>query len=146
MSVDDLRLMRLAGRTVSQDPVLWRPADGGGDAAGRFGGQPQAGETFDAGDGDRSQSTKNPIPVSDHPAHKVYPYLLRGLVIDRANQVWCADITYVPMAKGFVYLVAVMDWFSRRVSVVAGVDHDGFGFLRGSAARGPGAARAARDF
>jgi putative transposase len=45
----------------------------------------------------------------------VYPYLLRGLVIDRPNQVWCADITYVPMAKGFVYLVAVMDWFSRRV-------------------------------
>src|SRR5271163_792480 len=50
-----------------------------------------------------------------HPAHKVYPYLLRGLTIDRPNQVWCADITYVPMAKGFVYLVAVMDWFSRRV-------------------------------
>ena len=50
-----------------------------------------------------------------HPEHKVYPYLLRGLVIDRPNQVWCADITYVPMAKGFVYLVAVMDWFSRRV-------------------------------
>src|SRR5271170_2999280 len=50
-----------------------------------------------------------------HPAHKVYPYLLRGLIIDRPNQVWCADITYVPMAKGFVYLVAVMDWFSRRV-------------------------------
>jgi putative transposase len=49
------------------------------------------------------------------PAHKVYPYLLRGLTIDRPNQVWCADITYVPMAKGFVYLVAVMDWFSRRV-------------------------------
>jgi putative transposase len=50
-----------------------------------------------------------------HPDHKVYPYLLRGLLIDRANQVWCADITYIPMAKGFVYLVAVMDWFSRRV-------------------------------
>ncbi len=50
-----------------------------------------------------------------HPEHKVYPYLLRGLVIDRANQVWCADITYIPMAKGFVYLVAVMDWFGRRV-------------------------------
>ena len=50
-----------------------------------------------------------------HPAHKVYPYLLRGLLIDRPNQVWCADITYVPMAKGFVYLVAVMDWFSRFV-------------------------------
>jgi len=49
------------------------------------------------------------------PEHVVYPYLLRGLVIDRPNQVWCADITYIPMAKGFVYLVAVMDWFSRRV-------------------------------
>jgi putative transposase len=65
-----------------------------------------------------------------HPDHKVYPYLLRDLIIDRPNQVWCADITYIPMAKGFVYLVAVgaadalrhidplrgpMDWFSRRV-------------------------------
>ena len=50
-----------------------------------------------------------------HPDHVVYPYLLRGLAIDRSNQVWCADITYMPLAKGFVYLVAVMDWFSRRV-------------------------------
>ncbi len=50
-----------------------------------------------------------------HPEHKVYPYLLRDLLIDRPNQVWCADITYIPLAKGFVYLVAVMDWFSRRV-------------------------------
>jgi putative transposase len=50
-----------------------------------------------------------------HPDHVVYPYLLRGLVIDGPNQVWCADITYIPMAKGFVYLVAIMDWFSRRV-------------------------------
>jgi putative transposase len=50
-----------------------------------------------------------------HPDHVVYPYLLRGLVIDRPNQVWCADITYIPMAKGFVYLVVIMDWFSRRV-------------------------------
>jgi len=50
-----------------------------------------------------------------HPEHKVFPYLLRDLVIDRPNQVWCADITYIPLAKGFVYLVAVMDWFSRRV-------------------------------
>jgi putative transposase len=50
-----------------------------------------------------------------HPDHIVYPYLLRGLAIDRPNQVWCADLTYIPLAKGFVYLVAVMDWFSRRV-------------------------------
>ncbi len=50
-----------------------------------------------------------------HPDHVVYRYLLRGLAIDRPNQAWCTDITYVPLARGFVYLVAVMDWFSRRV-------------------------------
>jgi len=49
------------------------------------------------------------------PAHKVYPYLLRGLDIRRANQVWCTDITYLRMPGGFVYLVAVMDWYSRKV-------------------------------
>ena len=58
---------------------------------------------------------QKPNTSKGHPGHKVYPYLLRGLTIDRPNQVWCADITYIPMAKGFVYLVAVMDWFSRRV-------------------------------
>jgi len=50
-----------------------------------------------------------------HPEHKTYPYLLRGLEISRANHVWTADITYIPMAKGFCYLVAIMDWFSRMV-------------------------------
>jgi putative transposase len=47
--------------------------------------------------------------------HKIYPYLLRGLAIERPNQVWATDITYIPMARGFVYLAAVVDWFSRRV-------------------------------
>ena len=47
--------------------------------------------------------------------HKIYPYLLRGLVVDRPNQVWAMDITYIAMARGFVYLAAVVDWFSRRV-------------------------------
>src|ERR1700722_15725725 len=51
---------------------------------------------------------EKPNTSKGHPEHKVYPYLLRGLTIDRPNQVWCADITYIPMAKGFVYLVAVM--------------------------------------
>ena len=50
-----------------------------------------------------------------HPEHKIYPYLLRDLSIDRANQVWAADITYIPMSRGFMYLVAVMDWHSRKV-------------------------------
>jgi putative transposase len=58
-----------------------------------------------------------PKPNTSKPApgHRIYPYLLRDLVIDRPNQVWCADITYVPMARGFLYLVAIMDWASRAV-------------------------------
>ena len=47
--------------------------------------------------------------------HKVYPYLLRSLTIDQANQVWASDITYIPMAKGFIYLTVIMDWYSRKV-------------------------------
>lgn len=58
----------------------------------------------------RKKGTTNPDK-----GHKVYPYLLRGLSIDRANQVWCSDITYVPIRGGFVYLTAVMDWHSRYV-------------------------------
>jgi len=50
-----------------------------------------------------------------NPEHKIYPYLLRNLEITRANHVWATDITYIPMAKGFCYLVAIMDWASRRV-------------------------------
>jgi putative transposase len=50
-----------------------------------------------------------------HPQHKVYPYLLKNLKIDRPNQVWAVDITYIPMSRGFMYLVAVMDWHSRKV-------------------------------
>ena len=50
-----------------------------------------------------------------HPDHKVYPYLLRDMTIDRPNPVWCADITYIPMRRGFLYRVAVMDWHSRKV-------------------------------
>jgi putative transposase len=50
-----------------------------------------------------------------NPAHKIYPYLLQGVKIGKANQVWSTDITYIPMSKGFMYLVAVMDWYSRFV-------------------------------
>lgn len=50
-----------------------------------------------------------------HPEHPVFPYMLRGMSIIRPNQVWCADITYIPMRRGFLYLVAVMDWYSRKV-------------------------------
>jgi len=58
----------------------------------------------------RKPNTSKPAP-----GHRIYPYLLRGMTIDRPNQVWAMDITYIPMARGFVYLAAVVDWFSRRV-------------------------------
>ena len=58
---------------------------------------------------------QRPRTTVPHPAHRIYPYLLRELVIDRPNQVWCTDITYIPMRRGFLYLVAVMDWSTRKV-------------------------------
>jgi len=58
---------------------------------------------------------RRPSTSKSAPGHKIFPYLLRGLTIDRPNQVWSTDITYIPMARGFVYLCAVMDWFARRI-------------------------------
>ena len=58
---------------------------------------------------------QEPNTSKKHPQHKIWPYLLRNAIIDRPNQVWCADITYIPMRRGFLYLVAIMDWYSRKV-------------------------------
>ena len=58
----------------------------------------------------RRPNTSKPMP-----GHRIYPYLLKGLEVSRANQVWAADITYIPLARGFLYLVAIMDWYSRYV-------------------------------
>ena len=58
---------------------------------------------------------RKPRTTKPAPGHKIYPYLLRHLPVERANQVWAMDITYLPMAKGFVYLAAVVDWHTRRV-------------------------------
>src|SRR6185295_6613652 len=58
---------------------------------------------------------RRPRTTRPEPGHKVFPYLLRGIEIARPNQVWAMDITYIPMARGFVYLAVVLDWFSRRV-------------------------------
>ena len=70
---------------------------------------------------------RRPNTSKPAPGHKIYPYLLRGLDVVRPNQVWAMDITYIPMARGFVYLAAVLDWFSRRalswrVSITMQVD------------------------
>jgi putative transposase len=58
---------------------------------------------------------RKPDTSKPHPQHAIYPYLLRGLTIERANHVWAMDITYIPMARGFVYLAAIIDWASRKV-------------------------------
>ena len=58
---------------------------------------------------------QRPRTSDPHPQHRIYPYLLRYMAIERANQVWCADITYIPMRRGFLYLVAIMDWATRKV-------------------------------
>ena len=58
---------------------------------------------------------RRPRTTKPESGHKIYPYLLRGMEITRSNQVWAMDITYIPMARGFVYLAVVLDWFSRRV-------------------------------
>ena len=58
---------------------------------------------------------QRPRTTVPHPEHRTWPYLLRNMVIDRPDQVWCADITYIPMRRGFLYLVAIMDWASRCV-------------------------------
>jgi putative transposase len=56
-----------------------------------------------------------PKTSAPHPAHRIYPYLLRNMAITRSDQVWCADITYIPVRRGFLYLVAIMDWATRHV-------------------------------
>ncbi len=56
-----------------------------------------------------------PRTSAPHPAHRIYPYLLKGLAIERPTRVWCADITYIPVQRGFLYLVAIMDWATRHV-------------------------------
>ncbi|ASP22474.1 integrase core domain protein [Antarctobacter heliothermus] len=58
---------------------------------------------------------QEPNTSKKHPQDEIWPYLLRGMVIDRPNQVWCADITYIPMRRGFLNLVAIMGWYSRKV-------------------------------
>ena len=58
---------------------------------------------------------KGPNTSKKHPENRIYPYLLRKLVITRPNQVWCSDITYIPVKRGFLYLVAIMDWATRKV-------------------------------
>ena len=71
-----------------------------------------------------------PRTSDPHPEQRVYPYLLKGMSINRSNQVWCADITYIPVRRGFLYLVAIMDWGESACAGLAVVEHPGRGLLR----------------
>ena len=96
-------------RAVFGNAVLRQPQ-----AGGRAGGESQAGAAADAADGlggDLSQAAHDLAGAG----HKIYPYLLRNVAITRPDQVWSTDITYVPLRQGFLYLVAVLDWYSRYV-------------------------------
>ncbi len=89
---------------------------------------------------------RRPDTSKPAPGHKIYPYLLRGLKIEKPNQVWAVDITYIPMARGFVYLAAIVDWVSRRVLPHRDADQHGGGVLHRGAGGGPGETRQAGDF
>ena len=101
--------------TVPEDTFLRLQKDDCLAQKSRTPGQPQAGPPADAADRPGSHLPASQHQQAKHPGHKVYPYLLRGLEINRVNQVWATDITYIPMARGFLYLVAIMDWHSRYV-------------------------------
>jgi putative transposase len=76
---------------------------------------------------------RKPNTSRKHPAHQVYPYLLRGLAIERANQVWAMDLTYIPMARGFVYLAAIIDLAQPQGAGLGRVHLDGSRLLRARA-------------
>jgi transposase InsO family protein len=93
-----VRLAADGAASAAQRLVCWAPPHPPADDQDGFGGDLSAAETSEP-----------------NPRHKIYPYLLRHLAIERPNQVWCADITYIQMRRGFLYLVAIMDWASRKV-------------------------------
>ena len=100
-------------RAVLGDAVLRLAADDTlAPPSGRHG-LSQAGAPPDATAGGCTRSTSGPGTSQPHPAHRIYPYLLRDLPITRPNHVWCTDVTYIPLRRGFLSLVAVMDWASR---------------------------------
>ena len=103
------------GPPVPEDPLLRLPEDEGLVTSTGPSGEPQSSPQADAVDGSLEAIYRRPNTSKPAPGHKVYPYLLKGVEVTRVNQVWAADITYIPMARGFLYLVAIMDWYSRYV-------------------------------
>jgi len=103
-------------------------------------------QRLNARDGHRGAGSAPRHEQSRAWTQEIYPYLLRGLAIAEPNHVWAADITYIPMARGFLYLVAIMDWASRAVSGLAAVEHDRRRLLRRGSGGGSASAWDAEDF
>ena len=118
-SVSELKGGRLcdhaAARPFASGVSLRRFADAARPAGGRgVRDRAPSRQDADAADGDRGALSPSAHDQTGA-RHKIYPYLLRDMAVTRPNQVWAMDITYIPMARGFVYLAVVLDWFSRRV-------------------------------
>ena len=88
---------------------------------------------------------QRPSTSGPHPEHRVYPYLLRDRAVERANEAWCADVTYIPLHRGFLYLVAIQDWASRKVLSWRLSNTDGCLVLCGGPRGSPRAVRTASD-
>ena len=145
---NDAALMRWIDELFTGAWPLSRFAPDDGDAAreGVFV-EPEARPAADASDGGSRRSGRDAEKASK-PAHghKIYPYLLRNLTIERANHVWAADITYIPIGRGFLYLVAIIDWASRAVLGWRLSNTMDVSFCLGGARGGAGEVRQAGDF
>ena len=102
-------------RAAPELPLRRQPHAARHAAARRLRRRPPACRDADARRWASRRCTRQRNTSAPHPEHQIYPYLLQGLTIDRPNQVWATDITYIPMRRGFVYLVAIVDWATRRV-------------------------------
>ena len=114
VSPEDLRLMRRIDELHLERPFAGAACCAISGPRGHCG-RPPACRDPDEAHGNRGDLSPSEHVSKPAPGHKIYPYRLRGVTVERPNQVWATDITYIPMARGFVYLVAVVDWFSRRV-------------------------------
>ena len=111
---EDLELMAPDGPSVFEDPLLRLQEDEGLAAATGLSGEPKRVRRLMRLMG-LEAIYRRPNTSKPAPGHRIFPYLLKGVEVNRVDQVWAADITYIPMAKGFLYLVAIMDWHSRHV-------------------------------
>ena len=114
-SAEDLGLMRRLDELYLEHPFYGSRQDGSSSSPRGYGGRSAPGPGADAGDGTRGAVPQAAARAFRTRSIRVYPYLLRGVKVERPDHVWCADLTCIPVSQGYLYLVAVMDWASRHV-------------------------------